>query len=60
MRFETAWEQAEVDWGRQTCIDRDGRKRRIRVFVLGVFVLGVRSGCSFWAFVIMSLVWSRT
>ena len=60
MRFETAWEQAEVDWGRQTCIDRDGRKRRIRVFVLGVrsgcsfwvFVLGVRSGCSFWMFVL--------
>ena len=36
MRFETAWEQAEVGWCRQACIDWDGRKRRIWVFVLGV------------------------
>ena len=36
MRFELARGKAEVDWGSQTCIDRDGRKRRIRVYVLGV------------------------
>ena len=36
MRFETAWEQVEVGWCRQACIDWDGRKRRIWVLVLGV------------------------
>ena len=35
MRFETApGEPAQVDWGRLAHLDQDGKKRRIRVFVM--------------------------
>ena len=35
MRFETVpGEQAQVDWGSLAYLDEDGKKRRIRVFVM--------------------------